>query len=73
MKTIFMALAVVAMLTACGEKPQANSAGKHDVAPYGGTGKAFVDSGWKESDKLSWQSHLKARTQYGQNDHGRTN
>jgi hypothetical protein len=60
-------------LAACGETPQADSAGKLDVAPYGGTGKAFVDPDWKAGDKTSWQSHLKARTQYGQNDHGRSN
>lgn len=73
MKTFFIALAAVATLTACGESPQVNSAGKLDVAPYSGTGKAFVDPDWKEGDKASWESHLKARAQYGQNDFTRMN
>jgi hypothetical protein len=38
-----------------------------------GTGKAFVEAGWKQGDKASWESHLKARSQYGQNDYTRIN
>jgi len=73
MKTLVMALMAVAALSACGESPQANSAGKLDVEPYKGTGKAFVDADWKQGDKASWESHLKARAQYGQNDFTRMN
>lgn len=73
MKTILTTLVAVAALAACGESPQTNSAGKLDVAPYNGTGKSFVDADWKEGDKASWESHLKARAQYGQNDFSRMN
>jgi hypothetical protein len=73
MKTLFVSLTTVVVLTGCGETPQLNSAGKLDVAPHSGTGKAFVDPDWKQGDKTSWESHLKARAQYGQNDHSRTN
>ena len=68
-------MALVALLSACGEKPQllGERTGKQDAAPFTGTGKAFTDSGWKEGDKASWESHLKARGQYGQNDYSRMN
>jgi hypothetical protein len=44
-----------------------------DASPYTGTGKVFADGGWKEGDKGSWESHMKVRTQQGQNDYGRIN
>ena len=74
MRTLLL-MALVALLSACGEKPQllGERTGKKDEAPYTGTSKAFTDSGWKAGDKASWESHLKARGQYGQNDYSRMN
>jgi major membrane immunogen (membrane-anchored lipoprotein) len=65
-------MAVAALLSACGEKPQTLGTAK-DASPYSGTGKAFVETGWKPGDKASWESQLKARNQYGQNDYSRMN
>lgn len=69
-------LAIVAMATAfaaCSEKPQTLGTGKQDSSSYSGTGKAFVKEGWKQGDQVSWESQLKARAQYGQNDYSRMN
>ena len=73
MNTRLFAVALVVGLAACGEKPQALGSNTHDGAAYTGTGKAFVSPDWKPGDKASWESHLKARGQYGQNDYSRTN
>ena len=73
MNKIFFAIALVAGLTACGEKPQALESNKHDSAAFKGTGKAYVLKDWKTGDKASWESQLKARQQYGQNDYTRMN
>jgi hypothetical protein len=73
MKTLLMMLTVFMGLTACGEKPQALETNKHDSSAYAGTGKAFVAKDWKPGDKASWESQLKARGQYGQNDYTRMN
>ncbi len=67
--------AAVVSLTACGEKVQ-ELAGqpKLDAAPYTGTGVAAFTSGdWQAGDKNSWVQKLKARAQYGMNDHSRSN
>jgi hypothetical protein len=64
-------------LVACGEKPQALSAGsasKQDAAAFNGTGSAaFMAQGWKPGDKASWEQQLKARMQNGQNDYSKAN
>ena len=60
-------------LAACGDKPQTLGGAKQDAAAYSGTGKAYTDPGWKAGDKASWESHLKARTQAGQNDYAKIN
>jgi hypothetical protein len=70
--TLFILLAVAA-LSACSEKPQALETNKHDNSAYTGTGTAFVAKDWKPGDKASWESQLKARNQYGQNDYTRMN
>ena len=72
MKYMIWIVAFTALLSACGEKPQTLGTGK-DASPYTGTGKAFADGGWKQGDRASWESHMKARTQQGQNDYGRIN
>lgn len=72
MKTRLFAVALLVGLAACGEKPQTMGSHIQDGAAYTGTGKAFVSPDWKAGDKASWESHLKARSQYGQNDYSRT-
>ncbi|PKO62144.1 MAG: hypothetical protein CVU24_05455 [Betaproteobacteria bacterium HGW-Betaproteobacteria-18] len=71
MKAIIFSVALIAGLAACGDKPQALETNKHDSAAYTGTGKAFANKDWKQGDKASWESQLKARGQYGQNDYTR--
>jgi len=73
MMRILFAMAMLAALSACGEKPQALQTSKQDASAYTGTGKAFASKDWKQGDKASWESHLKARNQYGQNDYTRMN
>jgi hypothetical protein len=73
MKHLLWTVALAALLSACGEQPQTLGAANLDASPHEGTGKAFVDGGWKPGDKGSWESHMKARAQYGQNDYSRMN
>jgi hypothetical protein len=73
MKTTLMLIAAAALLAACGDKPQTIGGAKQDAAPYSGTGKPYVDAGWKPGDKASWESHLKARGQNSQNEYTKTN
>lgn len=68
-----IALATVAALAACGEKPQTMDGVKHDATAFSGTGMPFAAPGWKQGDKISWEQHLKTRTQSGQNDHAKAN
>jgi hypothetical protein len=72
MKTLMFALALFS-LAACGEKPQALVHSSHDAAAYTGTSSAFMSPDWKAGDKVDWESHLKAREQYSQNDYTRMN
>ncbi len=73
MKYALWFAALAAVLSACGEARQTLGAGKLDAPAYSGTDKPFVDSGWKPGDKVSWESHLKARAQNNQNEYARTN
>jgi len=73
MRTFIFAAALVGSIAACGERPQTNEANTRDSTAFSGTDKAFVNPGWKPGDKASWESQLKARTQYGQNDYTRMN
>jgi predicted small lipoprotein YifL len=73
MKQVLIIVAAAAALAACGEKPQSIGGAKQDAAPHTGTGKAFVESGWKQGDKTSWESQLKARGQNSQNEYTKTN
>ncbi len=63
----------VAILSACGEKPQTIGGAKQDAAAYSGVGTVFSDGQWKQRDRASWESHLKTRAQQGQNDYNRMN
>jgi hypothetical protein len=70
------AISIAMALAACGDKPQAmnpGSASKQDTAAYAGTGSPYMDKGWKAGDKTSWEQHLKARMQNGQNDYSKAN
>lgn len=73
MKKTLMLIAAAGLLAACGDKPQTLGGAKQDAAPYSGTGKPYVDAGWKPGDKASWESHLKARGQNSQNEYTKTN
>lgn len=70
-----MIVASTTLVVGCGESPQTkdrHSAAKHDTAPYtGGSAASFTQSGWKSGDANGWSQQLKARAQYGQNDHQR--
>jgi major membrane immunogen (membrane-anchored lipoprotein) len=70
MKRISLLMLSVAALTACGEKAQ-TLATKNDATAYSGAANSFVDAGWTAGDKTSWEQHLRARAQYGQNDNTR--
>ena len=72
--TSIPAAVAVAMLVACGDKPQTmGGAVRQDTAAFNGTGSPFVASGWKPGDKTSWESHLRARMQSSQNDYSKAN
>jgi hypothetical protein len=73
MKQAMMLLAVSCLLAACGEKAQNLGVARQDAAAFNGTNKAFVAPGWKQGDKTSWESHLKARGQNNQNEYTKTN
>ncbi len=77
MKPVFTAMAIgvasLALLSACGEKPQTLGGAKQDAAPYTGERTSFSDAQWKQRDRAAWESHLKARAQQGQNDYNRMN
>ena len=70
---ISLSLATAALaLSACGEKPQDKTGIRSDQPAQAGTGvAAFTEPGWKAGDQASWSNHLKARANYGMNDHQR--
>ena len=71
MKTVFI-ICSVALLAACGEKPQDTPGARTDQPVQAGTGvAAFTAPGWKAGDQDGWANHLKARATYGMNDHAR--
>ena len=71
--SIVAALAVGALLAGCGEKPQTLGTPKSDAAPFTGTvAPGYTASGWKQGDKASWEQHMRARTQNGQNEYAKT-
>ena len=72
--SIAIAVAGLAALAACSERPQTLDSGvKVDAQAFQGTGLAYAVPGWKQGDKASWEQHLKVRTQNGQNDYTRVN
>lgn len=70
MKRLSLIVLSVAALTACGEKAQTLGT-KNDATAYSGVTSGFVAPGWQAGDKNSWEQHLRARGQYGMNDHSR--
>jgi hypothetical protein len=70
MKRMSLIVLSVAALTACGEKAQSLGT-KNDATAYSGAANSFVEAGWTAGDKTSWEQQLRARGQYGQNDHSR--
>ena len=72
-RSVVAALAVGVLLAACGEKPQSLGTPKSDVAPFtGSVVPGFTAGGWKQGDKASWEQHMRARTQNGQNEYAKT-
>jgi hypothetical protein len=74
-RTFIMITAVAALagLVACTERPQTLDSGvKVDAQAFQGTGMAYEVPGWKQGDKVSWEQHMKVRTQ-NQNDYSRVN
>ena len=72
--TAVIGIAMVAV--GCGDKPQdlnPGSASKKDATAFSGTGSAYMAQGWKAGDKVSWEQHLKARAQNGQNEYTKVN
>lgn len=65
-------LAALALLAACGEKPQTGTGIRSDVPAFQGTGSSFTQPGWQAGDKTSWEQALRARQLYGQNEYTRT-
>jgi len=70
MKRMSLIVLSVAALTACGEKAQTLGTKNYSTA-YSGATNSFVEAGWTAGDKTSWEQHLRARAQYGQNDNTR--
>ena len=69
---VIAALALTVGLAACSDKPQVNGQRKVGQPSAAGTGTPYQAPGWKAGDATSWNDHLRARTQYGQNDYSRT-
>ncbi len=69
------ALATVALLVACGEKPQTagNSASKKSdaKASSGSVDGKYTAAGWTKGDQTTWETQLKTRAQQGQNEYAR--
>ncbi len=73
MNRLMTIAASICLLAACGEKPQTATGARSDAPAYTGTGKAFAEKNWKQGDKASWESQLKARGANSQNEYQRTN
>ncbi len=65
-----LGLAALALLAACGEKPQTSGTRKADVAAYRGADNGHGVPGWKAGDAASWEAQMKNRSQ-GQNEYSR--
>ncbi|RYE96093.1 MAG: hypothetical protein EOO78_22150 [Oxalobacteraceae bacterium] len=68
------ALLAVLALSACGERDQAMSAGRHGSPdePWRGAQNGFVVKTWTPTDKAGWETQLRQRAQR-QNEYNNTN
>jgi hypothetical protein len=69
---VMAAVASLAALAACGEKPQSMGGVKSDVAAFQGVNTQYAAPGWKAGDRTSWEQALKARAQNTQNEYSKT-
>lgn len=66
-------LVLVAVLSACAEKPQTIGKRTGGEPAFAGTGGgSYTDGGWTVGDQTSWEEHLRSRTQSGQNEYVRS-
>lgn len=67
-------LAALVGLSACGEKPQAAGQRFAGTAAHAGVvgTSPYVSPGWKAGDATSWDTHMRSRTQSGQNEYVRS-
>ena len=67
------AVAALVGLSACTEKPQVAAKGATSVSAHAGVVGAspYVAPGWKPGDATSWDTHIRSRTQSGQNEYVR--
>ncbi len=66
-------LALCLVVGACGDKPQDSSTVKKaDISAYQGAAGTHTAPGWKAGDAASWETQMKARAQYGQNEYSRS-
>ena len=70
MAKLFAIVAVCALFSACGEKPQTTGTRKADTQAYQGTSDGFSAPGWKAGDAASWEQQMKNRAQ-SQNEYAR--
>ena len=70
--SLFVGMAVLGGLSACGEQAQTLGAAKKDAAAFTGTPVSANHSGtWKPGDKTAWEQQIRTRTQNGQNEYTR--
>ena len=70
----FVCVAALLALSACGERDQAMTAGRHKSAdePWRGAQNGFAVKTWTPSDKVGWETQLRQRAQ-AQNEYNKTN
>ena len=68
---VIVSMGLVALLSACSEKPQFLGSNKADAAAYTGAKNPYVEKGWNAGDKTSWEMQLRARAQ-NQNEYTKT-
>jgi hypothetical protein len=67
-------LGLAAGLTACGQEASMTGSGpKADQKSSAAEDNGYLEKTFPSGDKASWESQLKARAQYGQNDYSRVN
>lgn len=65
MMRLFLICTSAALLSACGEFDQAQTAERHlpDVQPWQGAKNVYVEKGWTPGDHAAWETQLRARAQ----------